>query len=235
MDYGVYYRNDEEKNMFIPKIIHYIWVGSEMPHDIQVIIDKNNKFFKKYEVKVWTEDNIPELNAFAKHAYDEKKWAFVSDYLRFVILQKHGGVYLDTDMEVLKSLDDLLNNQCFSGWDRRHSHVYAGIIGAVPNNEYINNIVESYNHINHKLYPTSPEVMTECYKKYAKKETLNILPSKYFYPLLDGEKATESALEDAYTNHLWAESWRSYVPLRRMLRRVGVMKIYHCILHKIKG
>jgi mannosyltransferase OCH1-like enzyme len=219
----------------IPKIIHYIWIGSEIPNHIQTTIDKNSGFFTEYEVKIWTEKNMPKLNAFAQRAYDEEKWAFVSDYLRFIILKQYGGIYLDTDMEVLKSLDNLLENRCFSGWNRRNTHVYAGIIGAEINNEYIGNIVEHYNHIHDKLYPTSPEVMTECYNNYDKKETLNILPSRYFYPLLDGEKPTERLLEDAYTNHLWAESWRSYVPLRRMLRRVGLMKIYHTILHKIKG
>ncbi len=235
MGYGVSYQNNQQEKQLIPKIIHYIWVGSEIPDHIQTIIDKNNRFLKEYEINIWTEKNMPKLNAFAQHAYDEKRWAFVSDYLRFILLQKYGGIYLDTDMEVLKSLDDLLDNHCFSGWDRRGTYVYAGIIGAEVNNAYISHIVEHYNHISDKLYPTSPEVMTECYNNYNKKETLTILPSKYFYPLLDGEKFTQSAIADAYTNHLWAESWRSYVLLRRMLRHIGLMKIYHTILHKIRG
>ncbi|MCK5789072.1 MAG: hypothetical protein KAH32_08730, partial [Chlamydiia bacterium] len=197
----------------IPKIIHYIWVGSKIPESIQNIIETNNEFFQEYEVKIWTENNIPELNAFAQRAYNEEKWAFVSDYLRFEILQKYGGIYLDTDMEVLKSLDDLLMYQCFAGWDRTDKFVYAGIIGAEPNNEYIGNIVESYNEIDNKLYPTSPEIMTDCYANYHKQEALNILSSQYFYPLLDGEKSTELSLKYAYTNHLWHESWRKFVPL----------------------
>jgi len=218
----------------IPKIIHYIWVGSEVPEHIQAIIDKNNDFFTEYEVKIWTENNIPKLNTFAQRAYDEKKWAFVADYLRFVLLQKYGGIYLDTDMDVLKSLDDLLGNSFFSGWDRRGKDVYTGIIGTKAKHPYIDNIIKKYNTIEDSLYPTSPEIMTECYIDYDKKETLNILPSPYFYPLLDGEKATKDLLKDAYTNHLWHESWRTYVPLRRMLRRVGFMKIYHFILHKLQ-
>jgi len=219
----------------IPKVIHYIWVGSEVPENIQILIDKNSQFFKEYEVKVWTENNMPPLNTFAQRAYDEGKWAFVSDYLRFIILQNHGGIYLDTDMEVLKPLDDLLDNRCFAGWDRRHKFVYAGIIGAEPNNEYIGNIVKSYNKIDNKLYPTSPEIMTDCYANYHKQEALNILSSQYFYPLLDGEKSTELSLKYAYTNHLWHESWRKYVPLRRIFRRVGLIKMYHYVLYRVKG
>lgn len=219
----------------IPKLIHYIWIGSKMPANIKALIEKNNNFFEEYEVKVWTEDNIPALNGFAQKAYNEKKWAFVSDYLRFCLLKKHGGIYLDTDMEVLKPLDDLLVYQCFSGWDRANKYVYAGIVGAEADNKYINSIVESYNNIDNKRYPTSPEIMTDCYRMYDKKDELKILPSQYFYPLLDGEKSSEKSLEYAYTNHLWHESWRRYVPLRRILRRIGLMKLYHCILNRIRG
>jgi len=216
----------------IPKIIHYIWVGGEIPKKIQSIIDKNSKFFQDYEIKIWTEVNIPKLNTFAQRAYDEKQWAFVSDYLRFKILEEFGGIYLDTDMEVLKPLDDLLDSSFFSGWDRRNKYVYAGIIGSEPKNEYIANILENYNNIDNFSYPTSPEIMTECYRRYDKKERLMILDSPYFYPLLDGEKPSETSLKYAYTNHLWYESWRNYVPLRRFLRRIGFMKIYHAVLDR---
>lgn len=211
----------------IPKIIHYIWIGSEIPKNIEAQIKKNYKFFKGYEVKIWTKENMPKLNEFAKRAYEEKQWAFVSDYLRFVILREHGGIYLDTDMDVLKPLDDLLNQPFFSGWDRTGKYVYAGIVGVEANHIYISAIVEKYNEIVIGLYPTSPEIMTKCYNEYEEKEFLSILDSKYFYPLLDGERVTQKALEFAYTNHLWHESWRKYVWLRRLLRRIGLMKIYH--------
>ena len=218
----------------IPKIIHYIWLGGEIPLNVQEIIKNNQKFFSNYEVRIWTEENIPPLNDFAQRAFKEKKWAFVSDYLRFVILKEHGGIYLDTDMEVLKSLDDLLEHSFFSGWDRTGRYVYAGIIGANPNNKYVNDIVESYDNITVDSYPTSPQIMTNCYDKYKDEDSLVILESKYFYPLLDGEEATQKALEFAYTNHLWFESWRSFVPLRRLLRRIGFMKIYHYLFYKEK-
>ena len=211
----------------IPKIIHYIWIGGEIPKNIEAQIKKNSKFFKGYEVKIWTEENMPKLNEFAKRAYKEKQWAFVSDYLRFEILKEHGGIYLDTDMDVLKPLDDLLNQPFFSGWDRTGKYVYAGIVAVEANHIYISAIVTKYNEIVIGSYPTSPEIMTECYNEYEEKKFLSILDSKYFYPLLDGERVTQKALEFAYTNHLWHESWRKYVWLRRLLRRIGLMKIYH--------
>ena len=218
----------------IPKIIHYIWIGSEVPNNIQMLIDKNSQFLRGYEVKIWTEENIPVLNAFAQRAYDEGKWAFVSDYLRFAILQEEGGIYLDTDMEVLKSLDDLLEYSFFSGWDRTNTYVYAGIIAATAQDTYVNAILKKYDEVEEGTYPTSPEIMTTCYNELQEKEHLKIFESSYFYPLLDGEKATETLMKNAYTNHLWFESWRSFVPLRRFLRRIGLMKLYHYFLEKGK-
>ena len=218
----------------IPKIIHYIWLGSEIPDNIQETIAKNSIFLQEYEVKIWTEKNIPQLNAFAKKAYDEKKWAFVSDYLRFLILYQEGGIYLDTDMDLLKPLDDLLKYPFFAGWNRRGKEVYAGIIGVPRKHEYIKKILEVYETIPADEYPTSPEVMTKCYHEYENKEQLTILNSSYFYPLLDGEKPNVKLLQNAYTNHLWHESWRSYVPLRRLLRRAGIMRLYHFVLFKFK-
>lgn len=219
----------------IPKIIHYIWVGSDVPEYIQNVIDKNSHFFHEYEVKIWTEENMPHLNAFAQRAYDEQKWAFVSDYLRFKILHQEGGIYLDTDMEVLKPLDDLLEHSFFAGWDRTGKYVYAGIIGAKAADPYIKNILNRYDKVEEGGYSTSPEIMTECYVEYKEKAGLRILESSYFYPLLDGEKATENLMKNAYTNHLWFESWRKYVWLRKIIRRIGLMKVYHYFLFKIKG
>ena len=225
---------DAKKMNKIPKVIHYIWLGSEIPKKVQQIINNNKQFFQGYKVKIWTEDNMPPLNKFAQYAYNEKKWAFVSDYLRFYILYNEGGIYLDTDMEVLKSLDDLLQYPFFSGWDRTGQYVYAGIIGSMAKNNYVENILKKYDEVEEEYYPTSPQIMTDCYVEYQDKERLKIFESKYFYPLLDGEKETMELMKDAYTNHLWFESWRGFVPLRRLLRRAGLMKIYHLLLNNVK-
>ena len=87
----------------IPKVIHYIWLGSEIPKKVQRVINKNQQFFQGYKIKIWTEDNIPPLNRFARYVYAEKKWAFVSDYLRFYIFYKEGGISsgMDSNKESL--------------------------------------------------------------------------------------------------------------------------------------
>lgn len=101
----------------IPKIIHYCWFGGNpLPDDAKKCIASWKKFFPDYEIKEWNESNY-ELNScsYVKEAYEAKKWAFVSDYARFDILYKYGGVYFDTDVEVIKPMDDLIEKGSFMG------------------------------------------------------------------------------------------------------------------------
>ena len=219
----------------IPKKVHYIWLGSEIPLHVQQIIERNSSILTGYETKIWTEENMPALPPFAQNAYEEKKWAFVSDFIRFYILYHEGGIYLDTDVEVLKSFDNLLLNEFIAGWDKKEAYIHTFIVGAVPSHPFIHAILSVYKHLEAGIYPTSPEVLTKCYREYENKEELSILPSKYLCPHEEGERITSSTFEHAYTNHLWQESWRSYVPLRRFLRRIGAIKVYHCFLSAAKS
>ena len=101
----------------IPKKIHYCWFGGNPLPDLAVkCIDSWKKFFPDYEIKEWNESNF-DLNIcdYVKEAYEAKKWAFVSDYARFWILYHEGGLYFDTDVEVIKSFDDILSKGGFMG------------------------------------------------------------------------------------------------------------------------
>ena len=101
----------------IPKIIHYCWFGGNpLPDDAKKCIASWKKFFPDYEIKEWNETNYDvSVCPYVKEAYEAKKWAFVSDYARFDILYKHGGLYFDTDVEVIKSFDDILTKGGFMG------------------------------------------------------------------------------------------------------------------------
>jgi len=211
----------------IPKIVHYIWLGGEIPSIVAEVMENNRKYLTDYQVILWTEENIPSLNSFAKKAYKEKKWAFVSDYLRYKILEEYGGVYLDTDMKLLKPLDNLLFNQCFAGWNREKTYIYAGIIGAIPGCEYIKLVSKRYNSVRIGQYPTSPEIMTEVYSNYENSELVTVLNSSFFYPVYEGERENKKNMLDAYSTHLWHESWVKYVRIRRALRRLGIISFYH--------
>ena len=103
--------------MMIPKIIHYCWFGGNPLPELAVkCIASWKKYFPDYEIKEWNESNF-DLNAcaYVQEAYAAKKWAFVSDYARFWILYHHGGLYFDTDVEVVKSFDDILARGPFMG------------------------------------------------------------------------------------------------------------------------
>ena len=98
----------------IPKIIHYCWFGDKMPKKIKQNINKWKKIMPDYEFKEWNEQNFNcDSNDFVEQAYKNKKWAFVADYARLKALYEYGGIYLDTDVEILKAFDDLLNEKKF--------------------------------------------------------------------------------------------------------------------------
>ncbi|MFA6860144.1 MAG: glycosyltransferase [Clostridia bacterium] len=103
----------------IPKIIHYVWVGRKPKSEkIQKCMESWKRFCPDYEIKEWNEDNIDfESNAFIKEAYENKKFAFVSDYARLYALFNEGGIYMDTDVELTKPLDEFLIHNAFSGFE----------------------------------------------------------------------------------------------------------------------
>lgn len=107
----------------IPKIIHYCWFGGNQLPDLAVkCIASWKKFFPDYEIKEWNESNF-DFNCceYVKEAYQAQKWAFVSDYARFWILYKYGGLYFDTDVEVIKSMHDLIEKGSFMGCEPYNS------------------------------------------------------------------------------------------------------------------
>jgi len=102
----------------IPKIIHYCWFGKgEMPELVQKCINSWHTHMSDWEYQLWNEDNfdIASAPAYVQEAYAAKKYAFVSDYVRLWALEKEGGVYLDTDVEVLRSFKPLLSDTAFIG------------------------------------------------------------------------------------------------------------------------
>lgn len=103
----------------IPKIIHYCWFGrGEKPALAQKCIESWKKYCSDYEFVEWNEDNFDiNLNRYVKEAYESKKYAFVTDYVRLYALVNYGGIYMDTDVEVVGSLDEFLKHQAFSGFE----------------------------------------------------------------------------------------------------------------------
>ena len=141
----------------ITKTIHYCWFGrGELPEKAKQCIESWKKFCPDYEIKEWNEDNF-DMNscAYVKEAYEAKKWAFVSDYARFEILYKYGGLYFDTDVELVKSFDDIVSKGTFMGLQPGKKTVHGmeyevnpGLgLGSEPGVEVFKEIIEFYHQL----------------------------------------------------------------------------------------
>ena len=129
----------------IPKIIHYFWFGKNpLPIEVKQCIESWKKFCPDYEIQRWGESNFDVTqNQYCREAYEAKKWAFVSDYARLKVLYDHGGIYMDTDVEVVKELDGLLEYDAFSGFESTH-YISTGTMGAVQGNGWIRDLLKEY-------------------------------------------------------------------------------------------
>lgn len=107
--------------MAIPKIVHYCWFGGkEKPEDVKKCIESWKQFLPEYQLMEWNEDNFDiERLQYTREAYTAGKYAFVSDVARVEALYQYGGVYMDTDVEVLKSFNPLLEAQCILGMEEK--------------------------------------------------------------------------------------------------------------------
>lgn len=108
----------ESKDKLIPKKIHYVWFGKEKPNLIKKNIEHWKELCPDYEFYEWNDTNYDiTKNKYMKEAYESKIWGFVSDYMRLDIIYKYGGIYLDTDIEMIKKPDELLYQKCFASFD----------------------------------------------------------------------------------------------------------------------
>ncbi len=114
----------------IPKVIHYCWFGHNPLPELAVrCIESWRKFLPDYEIKEWNEDNFDvNMVPYTRDAYAQKKYAFVSDYARFWILYNFGGLYFDTDVEVIKSMDEVINRGAFMGCEQDYRLTANGTI-----------------------------------------------------------------------------------------------------------
>jgi mannosyltransferase OCH1-like enzyme len=119
----------------IPKTIHYCWFGgNELPPLAKKCIKSWKKYCKGYKIIKWDESNFDISSAplYVRQAYDAKKWAFVSDYVRLWAMVNYGGIYMDTDVEVVKPLDNFLNQKAFSGFEDE-KNIPTGIMACEKN------------------------------------------------------------------------------------------------------
>ena len=163
----------EGRNM-IPKVIHYCWFGgNEKSPQMMTYIDSWKKYCPDYQIIEWNETNYDVTkHPFMAKAYQAKKWAFVSDYARVDILHEQGGIYLDTDVELISGLDAFLQYDFFAGFESESIVAFGLGFGAVAGHPILKDILEYYDHIE---FPDDvsllskiacPIIQTEVLKKH---------------------------------------------------------------------
>ncbi|QVY65786.1 glycosyltransferase [Polaribacter sp. Q13] len=211
----------------IPKIIHYCWFGNnEKPGLVKDCIESWKTHLPDYEIKEWNETNSKLDSKFVKKAYKLKKWAFVSDYVRLQKVYEYGGIYLDTDMLLVKNLDELLKNKMFIGIEDE-STINAAIFGATIKHPFVYKILEKYSNLKIggfvNLFSIAiPKIITEIFKKTynyndlflskIEKEDIVIFPIEYFYALPSNKSSDKVnyrnyLTKNSYAVHLWNASW----------------------------
>lgn len=207
----------------IPKVIHYCWFGrNQKSAEILDCIESWKKTCPDFEIKEWNEENFPTNDfPFAKRMYDEKKWAFVADYARLKILEKHGGFYLDTDMLLLQSLEPLARHTCVLG-EEAVGVISAGMIGAVAHHPFITACKKFYDE-NPEDIITIPRVLTQVFESLPDKANIVVYPPISFYPF-DSDHIKEFHGQDLGPEvigvHLWHYSWGH--PLNKFFKRLGI-------------
>ena len=208
----------------IPKVIHYCWFGKQpMPELVQNCVKSWEKYCPDYQIKLWNEDNIDVSgNRFMKEAYDAKKWAFVADVARLQIIYSEGGVYLDTDVELIKSLDPLLAHPAFFGMEDSGCVAMGLGFGAEKNNPLIKSFLDYYNDkrflkFNGRFNKTpSPMIQTKIMQDmgFVKEDKLQffkgaaIYPPEYFCPK-SYTTGVCNITDNTYSIHHYDSSWKS--------------------------
>lgn len=206
----------------IPKIIHYCWFGrNPLPQSAIKCIHSWKKFFPDYEIKEWNEDNFDvNIISYTAEAYEAKKYAFVSDYARMWVLYNYGGIYFDTDVEVIKPMKDIVENGPFMGIESESEHksiVNPGLgLGFDKNNQICKKIVDLYHQSNLEckgyIVPFATKVLQELeLKKSNKVQTLDgitIYPTEYFNPY-NNLKGKLNITPNTRTIHWFDASWLS--------------------------
>lgn len=201
----------------IPKVIHYCWFGNgKQSALIEKCIASWKEILPEYEIVLWNEDNFPvDKYPFAKQALEDKKWAFVSDVARLHALYYYGGIYMDTDVEVLKPLDKFLHHGFFSSYESGR-HLTTGIMGGKKGNNYIKLLLDWYNFPYGKAYYriANTRIITKLTRIYCKLHLDGkryefadccYYPREYFCPKWENDKFLVT--ENTYTIHHFTGMW----------------------------
>lgn len=207
----------------IPKIIHYCWFGGKpLPEDAKKFIKGWSEKCPDYVIKEWNEENFDfSENQYISDAYKEKKWAFVTDYVRLYALVNEGGIYMDTDVELIKSLDDLLSKRAFSGF-QTVSSIPTGIMASEKGFQLFKELLDEYTYRSFynsdgtlNLTTNVVYITNACLKrglklnnKYQNIDGFELYPVDYFCAK-SWESGHLEVTKNTYSIHHFAGSWES--------------------------
>lgn len=223
----------------IPKKIHYCWFGrGEKPKLAQKCIASWQRLCPEYEIIEWNEDNFNiDYNEYTRYCYDNKKWAFLSDYVRLVIVAKHGGIYFDTDVELLRKPDEFLQFEAFYGFEN-DKNVSTGLgFGAESNHTTIVAMKEVFENLTQNSDGTYDLVACPALNTKALTELglvldgerqnivgAEIFPVEYFNPY-DDPTGRLNTTENTISVHWYSKSWMS----KSTILRSKITKPFHRI------
>ncbi len=218
----------------IPKIIHYCWLsGESKPASILKCIDSWRVNLPDFQIKCWDASCIDRIGSrFAQEAYFNKKWAFASDYVRLYALYTEGGIYLDSDVQAWSSVNDLLDNDFFTGLemrDKEHTQIYleAAIMGACKGNAFIKSCLDKYDSRSFVLPDGSfdltpiPTIISELFEDtygWSRRDSLWTKDNYTVYPtsVIANTSCERTATVKLY--HLNNRSWIPLTPKEKMIK-----------------
>ena len=229
----------------IPRKIHYCWFGprpkSALNHRC---LESWRRIMPEFEIKEWNETNASLDSDYCRASLAQGHWSRLSNFVRLHVLYEEGGIYLDTDVEVLKSFSPLLNRRCFMGFQQEEETidwVNSAIAGAAPGHELIRECLD----LTQELFAVtgefyrSPTVVTKVFKNrglqtYGPQELddVTLYPTEYFYPFPWFSKFTPDCIrENTYCIHHWEGSWRKktykdmlqpFIRIKRILSKTSI-------------
>lgn len=213
-----YFESCKENKYCIPAVIHYCWFGNnDLPVEYKSYIESWKKFCPDYKIIRWDESNYDVTkHPFLKKAYEDKKWAFVSDYARLDVIYNYGGIYLDTDVELLKNIDELRKFHAFFGFESEN-YINTGLgFGAEKGNELIKELLKSYDILGNDSYISCPIVQTADMRRFGLKQNNTfqmltygkaaILPTEFLCGI-EWYFRTKKITDNTYSIHHYSASW----------------------------
>ena len=243
----------------IPKIIHYCWLSDDpFPESIQRCIDSWKEHLPDYELMLWNYDRFPRgKSEWVDQAFDYHKYAFAADYIRLYALYHYGGIYLDSDVEVLRSFDELLGLPYFIGQEKTPFGIEAATLGFPPRSQFMKDLLDRYEnrHFVKANGAFDEEPLPRIIRRYIASrynyhviscvddfvyanDIINVFTPEYFSPKHYASKKTE-VTPQTFSIHHYAGSWVTQSPTKieqppKTIKKTTIWGIFrkHLVIRK---